>query len=164
MAIKVSFEVNMSKALQKALRNSAKPIDTATAKEVGQAVVSKMKSLIAVGSSPIDGKGKFPKYKDPKRYPGKRKAHSPVNLHLSGKFLEALKSDVISGNYGYGASIFFEGDDQEIKEKGHREGANGQPKRPTIPASKGQEFVASIEILYTNIFRNRILRVLNGED
>ena len=121
-----------------------------------------MKSVIESGTSPIEGKGKFPRYKDPKRYPGKLKKPTPVNLKLTGEFLDALTADVVQGDYGKAVEIYYAGD-QEVKEQGHREGSNGQPSRPTLPALKGEQFSARIRKLYTDILRKRVLDVLKGE-
>ncbi len=100
---------------------------------LARAWVEKIKEEIARGLSPLTRK-KFPKYKDPERYPGDRKAHAPVNLELSGDFLADLKvkNVITSGkqivvNLGYGSQK------SRNKELGHRDGANGQPKRPTLP-------------------------------
>lgn len=61
----------------------------------------------------------------------------PVNLFLTGDFLRSLTFTVKKA-LGKGViEIGYFESKQAIKEKGHREGANGQPKRPTLP--KGDE-------------------------
>lgn len=63
----------------------------------------------------------------------------PVNLNLSGDFLDNLVSQVKNKKLRIG---FFK--DPWMKyESGHREGVNGQPKRPIIP-NVGEEFTQSI--------------------
>ena len=83
MSIKVDVTVSFSPELKKALEDIKKPIDRDTAEKVGEDIVDDMKRLIATGQSPIKGNGRFPAYKDPKKYPGKRKSRSPVNLALA---------------------------------------------------------------------------------
>lgn len=163
MPLKVDIQVDISRKLESVLNEIGKmPLDPATARTVGETVVGEMKTLVASGVSPIEGKGKFPAYKNPRKYPGTRKSKTPVNLKLSGDFLNGLKHSPVKGEHGYEASIYYRSD-QEPKEKGHMEGANGQPKRPTLPVDKGQEFTARIRLLYTNLIRERIFRLLKGE-
>lgn len=167
MAIKVKFEVGFSKALSELLKNNKKVIDSDTAKEVGEETIQAMKDRILAGQSPIEGKGKFERYKNPDKYPGKRKPKSPVNLRLSGDFLDALTHEVKSGDSGMETYIFYEGSDgqgvsNDVKEQGHRKGANGQPERPTLPQDQ-EKFHVNIRKVYTDIYRKRILDVLKGK-
>ena len=159
--MKLSFELKFSAALKKALGN-VKPIDDTTAKQVGLDVTQAIKDFVAKGVSPIDGDGKFPKYKKPDRYPGKRKPHSPVNLELSGKFLNALSHKVVPDVFGKGTEIFFT-NNQDVKERGHRNGANGQPERPMLPTERGEDFIRQIRKIYQDYYRQRIITVLKGE-
>ena len=64
----------------------------------------------------------------------------PVNLKLYGDFLEHLTAKVRSRIIEIG---YFD-QKSSLKELGHREGANGQAKRPTIPVGK-EKFNAAIE-------------------
>jgi hypothetical protein len=148
-------------AVKDRIAKLGRPLDRAEAKELGDRVVAVMKERISRGFPPIRGGGfptRFAKYKNPDKYPGKKKAHTPVNLHLKGKFLEALVHKVISRKDGYATQIYY-ADGQDVKEKGHRLGANGQPKRPTIPAaSNGERFVAEIEDVYLEISRRAFSR------
>lgn len=75
-----------------------------------------------------------------KDFPSKRPR--PVNLFLSGDFLSNL-TYLISG-IGKKAviEIGYIDDLSAKKESGHREGVNGQPKRPTIPT--GNESFSTI--------------------
>lgn len=127
---------------------SRKALSNNDLQKIGNEVVKEMKEFISGGISPIQGKGRFPGYKDPKKYPANqrknypRKRARPVNLELSGDFLKSLSSKPISGGnpkieIGYSTS-------ESIKEQGHRDGANGQPKRPTIPEGT-EKFNKSIE-------------------
>lgn len=162
MAIKVTVQTTLSKQLQKVLKDSKEPIDKKTADKVGETVTDMMREVIAKGVSPIRGLGKFPRYINPNRYPGNRKSKTPVNLKLTGDFLDALSFTPVTDKYGYATQIFYSGKSEEMKERGHREGANGQPERPTIPADKGQQFIRQIEDAYVEILSDRIFQVIKG--
>lgn len=105
-------------------------------KAIAQTFIGKMKEEIARGLSPITRK-KFPRYKDTEKYPGKLKAHAPVNLELSGDMLSDLKTEAVITT---GTEIYillkYATRRSSLKEQGHREGANGQPKRPTLPQGR----------------------------
>lgn len=64
----------------------------------------------------------------------------PVNLKLFGDFLDALDVKLEDKRILIG---YFE-ESEAVKERGHREGANGQYVRPTIPL-KGEQFNASVQ-------------------
>lgn len=133
-------------------------VDKPTAGVIGAQVTNKMLDLIAKGTSPIKGNGRFPGYKDPKKYPGDLKAKRPVNLWLSGDFLSSLTFITEPAKYGYATTIFYKGEEDK-KESGHRVGVHGQPKRPTIPV-KGEEFVVVIQRIVSKIFKERINQLL----
>ena len=136
------------------------PIRADEAQKMGTAVVREMKTLIAQGQSPIRGNGSFPRYKNPKKYPGKRKPHSPVNLKLSGDFLRDLKHHVIKTRHGYGISVGFDSQLSRKKERGHREGANGQPERPTLPMpSLSEKFHSRVQAVYNEVILAAIRRI-----
>lgn len=137
-----------------------KPITKSDADAVGEGVVDEMKNLISKGVSPIEGVGRFPAYKDAKKYPGKRKPKTPVNLKLSGDFLDALDYQTVQARAGYGTKIFYKGK-EDIKEQGHRDGANGQRVRPTIPI-KGETFAQRVQRVFAEIYNKRIESILKS--
>lgn len=119
-----------------------------------------MKALIAKGISPIKSIGRMPAYKNPERYPdqmrrkypGKRRR--PVNLSLSGEFLDDLtfqvgKSSPLKIKFGFFTKKSI------LKERGHREGANGQPRRPII-ANEVEQFSKQLIIK----FREALLKAM----
>lgn len=80
-----------------------------------------------------------------KKFPSKRER--PVNLTLSGDFLTNLLPRVTGrGQFEVG---FFDRL-SALKEMGHREGVNDQPKRPVVPG-KGEVFSESVyrRLLYS---------------
>lgn len=134
------------KKLEKDLvRDLKKTVDLRKAKSaelvpIARDFLKEMKAFISKGISPIKGKGRFPRYKNPSNYPNSRsirkkfplKRQRPVNLYLSGEFLKDLKINIFNGKI-LRFKVGFFNKDSIIKERGHREGANGQPKRPIIP-------------------------------
>lgn len=121
---------------------------------LGSLVIAKMNDLIRGGHSPIEGKGNFPAYKNPKKYPGKKKLHNPVNLSLTGQMLNSLRYRI--NQQKVIVTILYVNKKAAVKEQGHREGANAQPKRPTIPI-KNEKFHSSITIAIDQ-FVNRVLK------
>lgn len=92
------------------------------------------------------------------KHPGKQVR--PVNLRLSGEFHKNLdaQGQVLPGRVIL--SIGFTDSESEAKERGHREGANGQPERPIIPV--GQErFTPAIEKIMFDYFSALLLRAYN---
>lgn len=148
------------KRLAKKIDRVLKPVDKATAQKAGNATVRMMKRKIAGGNSPIMGKGRFPSYKNPTKYPGKLKSHTPVNLKLTGAMLKNLKAKAsLSRILGWVFSIGYRDPDQADKETGHRRGKFGQPRRPTIPI-KGEQFSGPIAKVYVKIFRARMRKLI----
>lgn len=110
---------------------------------LGKTIIKEMRSNIAKGISPIRGQRRFPAYKNPKKYPGKKKPRRPVNLMLTGKFLKQLTYRTKTGSKPFVRIGFFKSYGKTL-EKGHREGANTQPKRPIIPIDEKEEFTSRI--------------------
>ena len=123
------------------------------ARILGRISINAMKLKIMKGQSPIRGKGlktRFGKYRGgyekaiKKRKLG-NKMLRPVNLKLSGDFLDDLK---IVGFIKEQGSTFpeigFGSSKSDDKERGHRDGANKQAKRPIIP-DDGENFAKTIE-------------------
>jgi len=89
-------------------------------------------------------------------FPNKKRR--PVNLYLSGDFLDNLgeiKKDRKLGK-NFNVSMGFKGKFADY-ELGHREQHNGQGFRPIIPAKEGDEtFVVTIQKLYLDLIRQAI--------
>lgn len=162
-------KTRFEKTLEK-LKNTAKDwMDLNTAGKLGSTAVAGMKDLISSGISPIRGGsfgGKFPQYKNRKKYPGDRKPATPVNLNLTGAFLDSLDYEVVQDKNGtYKVIIGFGSNSKSNdKERGHRDGANGQPKRPIIPQTKKREYLAvKIENQLSKILKARLKQILSEQ-
>lgn len=138
--IKRELEIELNNKLKQAF-NKLSAIEL---KRIGDDFVEIMKTDIADGISPIQKAGRFPRYKDPEKYPKPlknkfpNKRQRPVNLYLSGDFMRNLKAwlkSSVSSKTPFKYSLFVGFLDKKsiLKEQGHREGVNGQPKRPVIP-------------------------------
>ena len=148
---KIKAKINMSKLksdLQREMKTETRlamqKVSPSDRTKIGQALIDIMKEQIAKGMSPIQGWGRFPKYKwvgkalahlkypasVRHKFPGKR--DTPVNLSLSGKFLKALKPRATTT----GVEVGFFDSKYSKYEQGHREGANDQPERPIIPINE----------------------------
>lgn len=159
MSLKAKIDAKELSFLKSKLEKLKKPVEKSDAEDIGKVVIDEMKNMISKGISPILDQGRFPAYKNPERYPGKLKNKRPVNLKLSGSFLDSLKYKAVTSKSGYATEIFYKGKKQNLKEQGHRDGANGQPSRPTIPQD-GEQFAARIKRLYSKIYKDRINRIL----
>lgn len=92
-----------------------------------------------------------------KQYPGKK--ISPVNLELSGSFLKDLTYKVSRAAKSFVSEVGYFDELSAKKEQGHREGANSQPKRPTIPTG-GNEFTERISSKINKILLGRLRSIL----
>lgn len=133
-------------------------VDKRTADRMGAFTRNQIRQLTARGISPITG-SPFPAYKNPERYPGNRKPSTPVNLRLTREFMASLSYQSSNTSQGWSPEISYRGTNNQLKEQGHREGANGQPKRPTIPEG-GETFTDTILDGLGDILERRINLVL----
>ena len=155
-SLKWLMEIPKLISLQARLNDLKKPIDRATANEAGDKIKESMLDFISKGKSPIKGEPRFPAYKDKKKYPGKRKGARPVNLKLTGEFLDALTHTLKNVPSGYAPVIFYKGKYDKY-ESGHRYEQNTQPPRPTIPQKAlGEDIAVTITRIVKNIYNARI--------
>lgn len=171
MNFKVKFDDAAMKRVVEKIEEVSMPMDSQTAKKIGDEVVDAMKASIETGSSTIMGRGKFEAYRGTYRKriqkygyvhteDGKfSKRLRPVNLKVSGKFLDSLKATVQRVKGGYASVIGFSDKKSQKKEQGHREGANEQAERPIIPQS-GEKFTQRIQEIYLSLINERIARVI----
>jgi hypothetical protein len=166
MAEGIKFKARIDKAatekIVKKLGGVKDIIKKNDADAIGRNCVSAMLKQISQGTSPVQGWGRFPRYKDKNKYPGPSrlkdgKKYTPVNLRLTGQFLESLDYKVHKGKGGYYVSIGYGNRTAQKKEQGHREGANGQPVRPTIPQD-GETFSRVIQEEYLSIIEEAVKR------
>lgn len=95
-----------------------------------------------------------------------KKKPRPVNLELSGEFLKALRVWITGSGSKAAVHVGFRSGtgktpgtkaDAPTKERGHREGTNGQPKRPMIPV--GEETLTPKYALLIRQFLAQTLRI-----
>lgn len=176
MPINISMNGAVVKKLMGKIENATKFFTADDASKMGEEVVITMKDMISKGISPIREVGRFPAYKHQRvkgKYPANQqknypeKKQRPVNLTLSRDFLSALSSRIIkSGTKGkFPVEVgYILGNRGEVsaskKEQGHREGVNGQPKRPTIPQGD-EQFAAKIQKIIFTAYRESYKRYVN---
>lgn len=154
MAVEKDIELIIKKIRKEKLERSLTKTEV---QEIGSLALTEMKTRIAKGISPITG-DRFQAYLNPKRYPGKKKPQRPVNLFLSGDFLQSLKMTAAGGKNAF-IRIFFSDKLSIKKERGHREGAGGQPRRPIIPQG-GESFSEGITLALKRKLREIISKAL----
>jgi hypothetical protein len=166
MALKFtgSIDSDAIKKLIKKIEDIPDAITQSDASTMGNECVSEMKKLISSGQSPIVGFGNFPAYRGSYRDRIKKgqirgKSLQPVNLYLSGKFMSALDARPVKLDRGYGFTIGYRDSNSQAKERGHREGANNQAVRPTIP-QKTEQFAKSIRDIYIRLMQDAVGRIL----
>jgi len=174
-SFKAKFNDKAVRGLERKLNKLKTPLTSAETNKIGKNMVKAMKRLIAKGIFPIRGGGwpkRFPRYKranDPRgypntvkrRFPSKRKR--PVNLKLSGAFMKDLGHKVLQGGKrgkNIRIEIGYDKAESILKEKGHREGANSQPKRPTIPNPRRKErFAAKVRDEYFKVLLKKFDKI-----
>jgi hypothetical protein len=159
---KIKIDHKDIQKLKDQIQNVKKAVDAKTAKRAGVAAIEVMKDLISKGISPIRGKGRFPGYKNPNKYPGDRKAKRPVNLELTGEFLNSLEAKTVKGRFGEDTEVGYFNQESKDKEQGHREGHNGQLKRPTIPEGN-EELAIKVERAVEEVYVERLEEVIRKD-
>lgn len=149
------------KGLRAKLKDAEKAVTSSDAKILGAQVVTEMTKMISKGISPVGGK-RYEAYKragDKRGYPANArsefpdKRNRPVNLRLSGEFLQDLTHKVDRNGRGYAPRIGYFEEESKLKEQGHAEGVGGQPKRPTIPESF-DGWAVSIQRIILRFYKN----------
>lgn len=163
MTIKAKF--NNPKLVESVLEQVkllGQKINKSTADDIGRTVTNHIQDLTSKGISTVrEFKRRMPAYKNPPRYPGKRKPKRPVNLRLTGDFMNALTfKSRSSGTDGYKTEVFYNKESEDKKESGHREGVNGQPKRPTLPQGN-ERFAKLIENDVVEIYKQALVNAIS---
>ena len=133
-------------------------MDGSTKAALGNAIVDAAKELIAGGQSPVRGYGRFERYKDAKKYPGKLKDQRPVNLYLTGKMIAGYgwrnKSNTsIEVGMTKGSSK-----DKEIAGY-HNDGTDVMAQRKIVPADD-EEWNVSIMNNIRDLYSNRLASLI----
>jgi len=148
-----------------------KTVDDSFAEQVQTEVVKNtILPLIASGTSPVDGTTgrRFRGYKDPKKYPGKRKERRPVSLYLSGEMLSLYVAEKISGvrlRLGISARA-----SREVKLRAEannvgtirEDGKEGIPARRFVPLI-GETFRISVMRKIKSLYAKRIKSLLSSK-
>jgi hypothetical protein len=176
MANQRTREVKTFRKLAREIKRGFDPkkIPKKVLENAGEIFIEEIKNRATKGQSPIrefprrfpayaaqrkkgDGVKRYPDTVK-KKFPSKRKR--PVNLTLSGKFLNSLKYKVKRGKRPRITVGFFNRLSRK-KEKGHREGANQQPLRPIIPQGRKRDDRESFVLPITRRVEQYLVKALD---
>lgn len=172
MAVQPKVTVQISDSMRAQIRSLGfRFMSDSFADKMGAIIVNEMKRLIASGQSPVKGYGRFAAYKHPEKYPGKKKAHRPVNLSLTGTLLSylsyrkannLLEVGFLPGKLDGGGEKKYSLNKARLIARVHNTGERPDiPQRKFIP-EEGETFTASINSKIRDAFRKRVLEILKG--
>lgn len=127
-------------------------------RDVGEAVVDEAKRMIASGQSPVKGYGRFERYKDRIRYPGKQKSARPVNLDLTGEMLQGYDHKPLSDGSVTVGMVRGSSKRKEIAQA-HNDGTDVMAQRKIIPTD-GETWAPSIMRKISDVYRNRLYQLI----
>jgi hypothetical protein len=167
------FKVKVSSKFRAVLATKLKgTVDAKFVQDMQTEVVDgEIKRMIAAGVSPVDsydGGRRFPGYKDPKKYPGKKKAKRPVSLYLSGVMLSFYRAVRISGtriSIGIPTSA---PENVKVRAVANNVGTVSESGREAIPARrfiplKGESYRISVMRKIKNLYARRIKAILSSK-
>ncbi len=146
MAVKTKVKLDSLDELRKELNGLS------IQREIGKTVVEEVKDFTSKGISAAEGDGRFrfQKYKDPKKYPGDKKPSRPVNLSLTGQMLDALEHWITAGRLFIGYRT------KNVKAEAHNFGTEHMPVRRFLPVQEGSKFNLTIMKKIRDIYIRRI--------
>lgn len=147
MTVKVTTNITIGKAIKSELESRR------IKQVVANQVIEDIKDSVSKGISPVRGNRRFPRYKDPSKYPRDLKPQRPVNLELSGDMLNTLKFKALSGT---SLSVGIMDREQAKKANAHQKG-DGVPQRKFLPTESGDQFTVTI----TRKLRDLYARILS---
>lgn len=150
--LKVTINLKLDKNFKNALSKNFKV--------AGKNILEAIKENTSKGNSSVSG-GKFAPYKDPTKYPGKLKSKTPVNLELSGKMLDSIRTNVTAGKEGVNIEFYFNSLKQLEKYIGNHRGENGIPSRKVFPIDKGEGFSQNIQKIIDKEFNKAVDQTFN---
>lgn len=167
---KVKVKTNIK---AEAINKLKRTVDEQFAQQIQTEVVDgEIKRMIAAGVSPVqsvEGGRRFKGYKEPDKYPGKKKAKRPVSLWLTGEMLSWYRSWRTSGvrlSFGIPSAA-----PQEVKIKaeannvGTMNESTGQvaiAARRFVPL-RGETFAVSVMRKLKKLYAQRIKTLLSSK-
>lgn len=160
-------------SLEKAIKSI---MNDRTTNRVAQQVIVDIKKRVARGQNPIrEWPRRYEKYKNAtvskgkrrgypfsvqKQYPNKKQR--PVNLQLSSDMLGDMDYTIDRNIPGSAKiDIDYQTDLSKNKESGHREGVNGQPKRPILALTeKKEQYISPIQRNARTAVQARVQKVI----
>lgn len=145
--------------------------DQFVARIQNEVVDGEIKRMIAAGTSPVqsvEGGRRFAGYKNPDKYPAKKKAKRPVSLYLSGLMMSWYKAVRVSGRtiqMGIPSDAPMEVKDRaQANNEGtvNEKGEIAIAARRFIPL-KGETFAVSVLRKMKNLYSERIKTLLSSK-
>lgn len=166
------FKVKVSSKYRAVMTNKLKQVvDAQFVQDMQRDVVDgEIKRLIAAGVSPVDGyEGRrFAGYKDPKKYPGDKKAKRPANLELTGAMLSFYKAVRVTGRRLTLGIATAAPEDVKVRAVANNLGTTKEDGTSAIRARrfvpiKGETFRISVLRKIKNLYARRIRTLLSGK-
>lgn len=171
-SFKFVFDRNklLLESVKLSLKKAGEAIKPSEANKVGRTVIAGIKDLTASGISPLRGgeirkrfegyRGTYKERISKGNYKGK--TLRPVNLRLTGEFIDDLKYVAQKSGNTTATEIGFKTKKSQDKEQGHRNGTNGQAKRPIIPEGS-ERFTQTIENEIEDIYEQAVEEYLKKQ-
>lgn len=164
------FKVKISSKFRVDLTNRLRnTVDETFISDMQREVVDgEIKRLIAAGVSPVqsvEGGRRFAGYKDPDKYPGKRKSKRPVSLWLSGVMLSWYKAVKVNGTRFRLGIPTNAPEDVKVRAIANNEGTTNDQGQVAIAARRfipkpGENFNISVLRKIKNLYAKRIKTLL----
>lgn len=136
-------------------------VDSTLANSIGSAIVEGAKTNIADGISPVRDYGRFERYKDRAKYPGRLKPARPVNLWLTGSMLKGYQFRVIGDIVEVGM-VSGSARDKEIAGY-HNEGTPNMAQRKIVPG-EGEEWSIRIMRTIRDLYGKRLEQLIKASN
>lgn len=135
-------------------------IDGSTANAIGRAIVDEAKTMISEGVSPVRGHGRFERYKDRKKYPGKLKSARPVNLNLTGEMLKGYSFRPVLSNQSLLVGMVKGSVGRKDIAEFHNAGTEHMAMRRFIPQDD-EEFAVRIMRKIRDLYGERLRKLIS---
>lgn len=174
----ITIKSSLDDLIKEIQKTGSLAITKAVAKQAASALITAMKREVAQGKSTISGNGPFGAYRGSYRDQINKKGFinvkgqqipkrlRPVNLKLTGKFMQSLRMTKIikTQRLGYNFAVGFTSQRSKDIHDGLRDGRHGRTDsvpRPIIPGTN-ETFKQPLIRLIDSIYARRLESVLNS--
>ena len=164
------FKVKVKSKLKAQIEKKMKGFVTERfASKVQEEIINQtIKPMIDAGVSPVqsfENTKRFKGYKEPEKYPNKRKQKRPVNLKLSGKMLERYRARKLNGTTVEMGILSSAPEDIKIRAEANNLGTVNERGEVAIAARrfipiKGETFAVSVMRRLKDLYAKRLKEIL----